>query len=153
MKSWWKESEMHFGVERMRKRRIWKAGCVLAMFLAVCTVLSVRIEKMMRIEVETVQGTVRRQELTEEMLLPKTCIRAEDGAEKVFVVIRQTGATGKQELRAVEKQVVVLGEEDGKAVVFPVSLLDEEGTGYLPVIAYSTYPVQEGDQVVLYEED
>ena len=40
----------------MRKKKVWIAGCTVFLLLIICTVLSLRIEKMMRIEVETVRA-------------------------------------------------------------------------------------------------
>lgn len=53
----------------MRKKKVWIAGCTVFLLLLICTVLSLRVEKMMRIEVETVSPI----QCTEEELIDMFC--------------------------------------------------------------------------------
>lgn len=139
---------MHFGVDNMRKKKIWNCGCAVLMFLVICTVLSIRIEKLMQMEVKTTRGTVRQGEEVKEILLPASAVKG-SGAGDSFVqyVEKERGVFGNTVWRVVERPVIYLGEENGYAVVPEANLTD--GIRVVDIIYYSTYPVREGDIVTV----
>ena len=63
----------------MRKKKVWIAGCTVFLLLIICTVLSLRIEKMMRIEVETVRAVQCEEEgMTDMVKIPLSCYKQEE---------------------------------------------------------------------------
>ena len=49
---------IHYGVDTMTKKKVWMSFWVVMILLLTCTVLSLWIEKMMRIEVVTMPGLI-----------------------------------------------------------------------------------------------
>ena len=67
----------------MRKKKVWIAGCTVFLLLVICTVLSLRIEKMMRIEVETVRAVQCEEEgMTDMVRIPLSCYKQEENGGK-----------------------------------------------------------------------
>lgn len=132
----------------MTKKKVWGWSCAVLMFLAICTVLSIRIETLMRTEVKTTRGMTRQGEEVREILLPATAVSGiESNNPFVQYVKKEKGIFGNPVWRVVDRPVIYLGEENGYAVVPEANLT--EGVSVVDVIYYSTYPVEEGEPVTV----
>lgn len=139
---------MHFGVDNMTKKRIWNLSCAVLMFLLICTVLSIRIEKLMQMEVKTSRGTMRQGKEVREILLPVSAvIRSKVGDSAVQYVQKEKGIFGNTVWRVVNRPVICLGEEKGYAVVPEANVT--EGTSVVDIIYYSTDSVRENELVTV----
>lgn len=130
----------------MTKKKVWIAGTVVLLLLLVCTVLSLRIEKWMRIEVEAVipvQG--KEEEIAQEARIPLSCYRTDDSSSVFFYLEERDGLFGK-EMTAVETENWALREEDDMAVINSSQGKDSSG-GWLQIVKKSTYPLKDGDVV------
>lgn len=129
----------------MSKDRVWKIGSAVLILLILCSVMSVRIQKMMRIEVVTTRGEEIRKDGKILVSLPAECIHYEDGSPVVYYVRKEKGLFLKE--WTVEKKYVLTEEEDGiKVLVAKEETLDEEGKR-MEIISYASHPVEEKDQV------
>lgn len=132
----------------MRKRKIWIAGCTVLLLLLVCTVLSLRIEKMMRIEVETVQSIRCTEQGMEDMSrIPISCYRKENGRSVLFFVEEKEGLFGK-ELVVEEEEHYPVMEEENMALIVESSIMDDQGKPR-NIVNYSIWPLEDGDVVVI----
>ena len=138
---------IRYGVDNMTKKKVWMSFCIVMIFLLTCTVLSIRIEKMMRIDVETCTAEV--DEETNTAKLPKSCYQFDEFESAVFCVEEKEGLFGK-ELVATKEEMAPMYEEDGYAVI-PSSFATEE-SGRLIIIQDATWSVEEGDVVVRRKE-
>ncbi len=78
----------------MRKKKVWIAGCTVFLLLVICTVLSLRIEKMMRIEVETVRAVQCEEEgMTDMVKIPLSCYKQEENGSFVLFFAERAGRT------------------------------------------------------------
>ena len=75
----------------MRKKKVWIAGCTVFLLLIICTVLSLRIEKMMRIEVETVRAVQCEEEgMTDMVKIPLSCLNRKR-MDLLFYFLQKSG--------------------------------------------------------------
>lgn len=136
----------------MKKKRVWIAGCTVFLLLLICTVLSLRIEKMMRIEVETVSGIpCLEEELKEYSRVPLSCFKEENGSMILFFLEEREGLFG-EELVAVKEENYPLMEEENMGFVVSSTLLDEQGKGR-KIVNYSAWPLKDGDVVMIAGEE
>lgn len=136
----------------MRKKKVWIAGCTVFLLLLICTVLSLRIEKMMRIEVETVSGIpCSEEELKDYSRVPLSCFKEENGSMVLFFLEEREGLFGK-ELVAVKEENYPLMEEKNMGFVVSSTLLDEQGKGKR-IVNYSAWPLKNGDVVMIAGEE
>ena len=74
----------------MEKKKVWIAGCMIFLLLLICTVLSLRIEKMMRIEVEIERGIPCSENGMENMSkIPLSCFKDENGSMYCFILKKE----------------------------------------------------------------
>ena len=79
----------------MRKKKVWIAGCTVFLLLLICTVLSLRVEKMMRIEVETVSPIqCTEEELIDMFTLPVSCFKEDEFGTALYYVEEREGLFG-----------------------------------------------------------
>lgn len=136
----------------MRKKKVWIAGCTVFLLLLICTVLSLRIEKMMRIEVETVSGIpCSEEELKDYSRVPLSCFKEENGSMVLFFLEEREGLFGK-ELVAVKEENYPLMEEKNMGFVVSSTLLDEQGKGRR-IVNYSAWPLKNGNVVMIAGEE
>lgn len=136
----------------MRKKKVWIAGCTVFLLLLICTVLSLRIEKMMRIEVETVSGIpCSEEELKDYSRVPLSCFKEENGSMVLFFLEEREGLFGK-ELVAVKEENYPLMEEKNMGFVVSSTLLDEQGKGR-GIVNYSAWPLKNGNVVMIAGEE
>lgn len=136
----------------MRKKKVWIAGCTVFLLLLICTVLSLRIEKMMRIEVETVNGIpCSEEELKDYSRVPLSCFKEENGSMVLFFLEEREGLFGK-ELVAVKEENYPLMEEKNMGFVVSSTLLDEQGKGRR-IVNYSAWPLKNGNVVMIAGEE
>lgn len=129
----------------MSKDRVWKIGSAVLILLVLCSVMSVRIQKMMRIEVVTTRGEEIRKDGKILVSFPAECIHYEGGSPVVYYVRKEKGLFLKE--WTVEKKYVLTEAEDGiKVLVSKEETLDEEGKR-MEIISYASHPVEEKDQV------
>lgn len=133
----------------MWKEKVWKIGSAVLLILLTCTVLSGRIQEMMYIRVWTVTGELRQEEEIQIAALPKTCIHDEDGP--VVYYLTQEEGIFHSEWKVAVKHVGVYDETEAEVLILAEDMKDASGR-YLNVIAYSAYPVEEGDVVVREEQ-
>ena len=137
-------------LRRMTKKRVWVAGCIVVMLILTCTVLSIRIEKLMRIEVEVADMTQTEEEKKNQLVeIPLSCYPTENLSFFYYIKERE-GLFGK-ELVAVSEESSPVYTEGDRAVLVDTRVMDKEGRP-LQIIAKSTYPLEENDLVVLAEE-
>ena len=81
----------------MKKKRVWIVGCTVFLLLLICTVLSLRIEKMMRIEVETVRGIpCPEEELQDYSRIPLSMLQERrNGSMVLFFLEEREGLFGE----------------------------------------------------------
>ena len=77
----------------MRKKKVWIAGCTVFLLLIICTVLSLRIEKMMRIEVETVRAVQCEEEGMTDMSKFRYLVINRKRMDLLFYFCRRAGRT------------------------------------------------------------
>lgn len=78
----------------MTKKKVWMSFCIVMILLLTFTVLSIRIEKMMRIDVETITAEVN--EETDTAKLPKSCYQFDEFKSAIFYVEEKEGLFGKE---------------------------------------------------------
>lgn len=128
----------------MTKKKVWMSFCIVMILLLTFTVVSIRIEKMMRIDVETITAEVN--EETDTAKLPKSCYQFDEFKSAIFYVEEKEGLFGK-ELVANRKEMPPMYEE-GDYVVIPSSYTTGESGGRLLIIQEATWPVEKGDVIV-----
>ena len=134
---------IRYGVDNMTKKKVWMSFCIVMISLLTFTVLSIRIEKMMRIDVETCTAEV--DEETDTAKLPKSCYQFDEFGSAVFYVEEKEGLFGK-ELVANRAEIPPMYEE-GEYAVIPSSFATGE-SGKMIMIADATWPIEKGDIVV-----
>ena len=136
----------------MKKKKVWTAGCAVFLLLLICTVLSLRIEKMMRIEVQTVGAIQCSEEGMEEMYtLPVPCFREEDFTTAFFSVEEREGLFGK-ELYVEKVEAYPMWEEGNKAYILSQWVRNDQGK-MRKIVNYSAWPLEDGDAVVIAGEE
>lgn len=139
---------IHYGVDAMTKKKVWMSFWIVMILLLTCTVLSLWVEKMMRIEVVTVPGII--DEETNTARIPKSCYQFDEWESAFFFLKEKEGLFGTE--LVVEKREKPPIYEEGKEAVLPYSdVFGETGTP-LQIISEATWPIQKGDVVVLKEE-
>lgn len=139
---------IHYGVDTMTKKKVWMSFWIVMILLLTCTVLSLWVEKMMRIEVVTVPGIM--DEETNTARIPKSCYQFDEWESAFFFVKEKEGLFGT-ELVVEKRENQPIYEEGGEAVLPSSDVLGETGTP-LEIISEATWPIQKGDVVVLKEE-
>ena len=146
----------------MEKKRVWMVFCTVMIILITCTVLSLRIENLMKLRVYTC-SVIKDEKLTLEFqnsmkeqvgLLPLSCYQWDEDSEyKIYYAEKRKGLFG-EEYVAAKKSVYVFEERDNKAVVRAEDALDEDGKS-LKIIsdASCSRDIREGDLLIIDEED
>lgn len=130
----------------MTKRKIWIAGNIVLIFLLTCTVLSLRVEKLMRMEVKIVEPIQTEEEqFAGEARIPLSCYQGDESQSAIFYVEEREGLFGK-EMVAVEQLNWPLREEGNLAVV-QSSQMRNQRDGWLKIVEQSSYPLEDGDLV------
>ena len=123
----------------MRKKKVWIAGCTVFLLLLICTVLSLRVEKMMRIEVETVSPIqCTEEELIDMFTLPVSCFKEDEFGTALYYVKDENAA--------------VMWEEGNKAYILSQSARNDQGK-LRKIVDYSAWPLEDGDAVVIAGEE
>lgn len=135
----------------MSKDRVWKIGSAVFILLILCSVMSVRIQKMMRIEVMTTRGEDIRKDGEMLVCLPAECVHYEDNSTVVYYVKEEKGLFFK-EWTVEKKYLLVEGEDGAHILVGKEETLDEEGKS-MEIISYASHPVKEKDQVTKAETE
>lgn len=146
----------------MEKKRVWMGFCTVMIILMTCTVLSLRIENLMKLRVDTC-SVIKDEKLTPEFqnsmeeqvgLLPLSCYQWDEDSEyKIFYAEKREGLFG-EEYVAAEKSVYVFEERDNKAVVRSEDALDEDGKSLKIISGVScSRDICEGDLLIIDEED
>ena len=110
----------------MMKKKTWNAGCMILISLMICTILSNRIEKWIRIH--------------------KSCYNTD--TNMIFYLAEQEGVFGTKFL-AFSKAVDPLSIT-ADSILLPEDK-DEKGQ-LLQIIKWSTYPLKDGDEVTIDQE-
>lgn len=146
----------------MEKKRVWMVFCTVMIILMTCTVLSLRIENLMKLRVDTC-SVIKDEKLTLEFqnsmkeqvgLLRLSCYQWDEDSEyKIYYAEKREGLFGKEYVAA-KKSVYVFEERDNKAVVRAEDALDEDGKS-LKIIsgASCSRDIREGDLLIIDEED
>lgn len=130
----------------MTKKKVWMAGTVVLILLAICTILSLRVEKLMRIEVEVVKpGQSEEEKLVEEARIPLSCYQKEEYSSTFFYLEEREGLFGK-EMVAVKTQNWPLREDGETAVIVDSQGKDMNGN-WLQIVSESVYPLEDGDVI------
>ena len=146
----------------MEKKRVWMVFCTVMIILMTCTVLSLRIENLMKLRVYTC-SVIKDEKLTLEFqnsmkeqvgLLPLSCYQWDEDSEyKIYYAEKRKGLFG-EEYVAAEKSVYVFEERDNKAVVRSEDALDEDGKSLKIISGVScSRDICEGDLLIIDEED
>lgn len=146
----------------MEKKRVWMVFCTVMIILMTCTVLSLRIENLMKLRVDTC-SIIKDEKLTLEFqnsmkeqvgLLPLSCYQWDEDSEyKIYYAEKREGLFGKEYVAA-KKSVYVFEERDNKAVVRAEDTLDEDGKSLKIISDVScTRDIREGDLLMIDEED
>lgn len=148
----------------MEKKRVWMAFCTVMILLLTSTVLSLRIENLMKLRAKTCV-VIEDEELTREHeawsgdkerigRLPLSCYQwDEDSMYEVFYVERREGLFG-EEFVAVKKAVHPLYEDGDEAVVLRNNGLGSDGILLKFVSEVScSREIREGDLLIVGEED
>lgn len=124
------------------KRRVFKIGCGVLLFLGICTVLSIRIQEMMRCEVMTVRGSRLSEAGCEE--IPLSAVVWEDGMSRLYYIRQEEGIFEKEWI-VYEKAVTVVAESDHSVSVLPEDVMADGK--YVDIVYWSVYPVEVGESV------
>ena len=146
----------------MEKKRVWMVFCTVMIILMTCTVLSLRIEKLMKLRVYTC-SVIKDEKLMLEFqnsmkeqvgLLPLSCYQWDEDSEyKIYYAEKRKGLFG-EEYVAAKKSVYVFEERDNKAVVRAEDALDEDGKSLKIISDVScSRDIREGDLLIIDEED
>ena len=146
----------------MEKKRVWMVFCTVMIILMTCTVLSLRIENLMKLRVYTC-SVIKDEKLTLEFqnsmkeqvgLLPLSCYQWDEDSEyKIYYAEKRKGLFG-EEYVAAKKSVYVFEERDNKAVVRAEDALDEDGKSLKIISDVScSRDIREGDLLMIDEED
>lgn len=146
----------------MEKKRVWMVFCTVMIILMTCTVLSLRIEKLMKLRVYTC-SVIKDEKLTPKFqnsmkeqvgLLPLSCYQWDEDSEyKIYYAEKRKGLFG-EEYVAAKKSVYVFEERDNKAVVRAEDALDEDGKSLKIISDVScSRDIREGDLLIIDEED
>ena len=146
----------------MEKKRVWMVFCTVMIILMTCTVLSLRIENLMKLRVDTC-SVIKDEKLTLEFqnsmkeqvgLLPLSCYQWDEDSEyKIYYAEKRKGLFG-EEYVAAKKSVYVFEERDNKAVVRAEDALDEDGKSLKIISDVScSRDIREGDLLIIDEED
>lgn len=137
----------------MRKKKVWIAGCTVFLLLLICTVLSLRVEKMMRIEVETVSPIqCTEEELIDMFTLPVSCFKEDEFGTALYYVEEQEGLFGKELYVVKDENAAVMWEEGNKAYILSQSARNDQGK-LRKIVDYSAWPLEDGDAVVIAGEE
>ena len=129
----------------MRKKKVWIAGCTVFLLLVICTVLSLRIEKMMRIEVETVRAVQCEEEgMTDMVKIPLSCYKQEENGSFVLFF-------GKEWVVQKEESDPLM--EEGNMSLVPKSSVFDDQLRPRKIVNYSTWPLEDDDVVVIAGEE
>lgn len=146
----------------MEKKRVWMVFCTVMIILMTCTVLSLRIENLMKLRVYTC-SVIKDEKLMLEFqnsmkeqvgLLPLSCYQWDEDSEyKIYYAEKRKGLFG-EEYVAAKKSVYVFEERDNKAVVRAEDALDEDGKSLKIISDVScSRDIREGDLLIIDEED
>ena len=146
----------------MEKKRVWMVFCTVMIILMTCTVLSLRIENLMKLRVYTC-SVIKDEKLTLEFqnsmkeqvgLLPLSCYQWDEDSEyKIYYAEKRKGLFG-EEYVAAKKSAYVFEERDNKAVVRAEDALDEDGKSLKIISDVScSRDIREGDLLIIDEED
>lgn len=146
----------------MEKKRVWMVFCTVMIILMTCTVLSLRIENLMKLRVYTC-SVIKDEKLTLEFqnsmkeqvgLLPLSCYQWDEDSEyKIYYAEKRKGLFGEEYIAA-KKSVYVFEERDNKAVVRAEDALDEDGKSLKIISDVScSRDIREGDLLIIDEED
>lgn len=146
----------------MEKKRVWMVFCTVMIILMTCTVLSLRIENLMKLRVYTC-SVIKDEKLTLEFqnsmkeqvgLLPLSCYQWDEDSEyKIYYAEKRKGLFG-EEYVAAKKSVYVFEERDNKAVVRAEDALDEDGKSLKIISGVScSRDIREGDLLIIDEKD
>lgn len=146
----------------MEKKRVWMVFCTVMIILMTCTVLSLHVENLMKLRVDTC-SVIKDEKLTLEFqngmeeqvgLLPLSCYQWDEDSEyKIFYAEKREGLFG-EEYVAAEKSVYVFEERDNKAVVRIKDALDEDGKSLKIISGVScSRDIREGDLLIIDEKD
>ena len=137
----------------MRKKKVWIAGCTVFLLLVICTVLSLRIEKMMRIEVETVRAVQCEEEgMTDMVKIPLSCYKQEEnGSFVLFFAEEREGLFGKEWVVQKEESDPLM--EEGNMALVPKSSVCDDQLRPRKIVNYSTWPLEDDDVVVIAGEE
>lgn len=132
----------------MTKKKVWMYFCIVLIVLLTFTVISVRVESMMRIDVETVTGEI--DDETSTAKIPKSCYQFDEYASMFFYVEEREGLFGTELVVASQERSPLY--EEGDDVVLPSSDVESERGGTLDIISEATWPIKKGDVIVLRDE-
>ena len=146
----------------MEKKRVWMGFCTVMIILMTCTVLSLRIENLMKLRVYTC-SVIKDEKLTLEFqnsmkeqvgLLSLSCYQWDEDSEyKIYYAEKRKGLFGEEYVSA-KKSVYVFEERDNKAVVRAEDALDEDGKSLKIISDVScSRDIREGDLLIIDEED
>lgn len=146
----------------MEKKRVWMAFCTVMIILMTCTVLSFRIENLMKIDVNTCMVikdeklTLEYQSRMEEQIgyLPLSCYQWDEDSEfTVYYAEKREGLFG-EEFVAAKKAVYMIDEKDDKAIVIAKDTLDADGKPLKIIRDVScSRNIREGDLLVVDQKD
>lgn len=146
----------------MEKKRVWMAFCTAMIILMTCTVLSFRIENLMKLDVNTCtvikdeKLTLEYQSRMEEQIgyLPLSCYQWDEDSEfTVYYAEKREGLFG-EEFVAAKKAVYMIDEKDDKAIVIAKDTLDADGKPLKIIRDVScSRNIREGDLLVVDQKD
>ncbi|MCI9340790.1 MAG: hypothetical protein HFG94_09120 [Dorea sp.] len=131
----------------MEKKRVWKSGCCIGIFLMVCTLLSYKVESLMALPVRTTGGTIQSGDQGEEIVLPQKAVTKREEANVIQMTEKVTGKFGDTELRVKEYWVNDISEEE-EWISFGMWELPQSGSDGRDIICDWIYPLREGETVV-----
>lgn len=124
----------------MRKKRVWKTGCAVFLILAMCTVFSSVIQKVMSISVWTMRAEIYDESGSKQLELPKGCVYETDTGPAVFLVKKKEGIF-RQEWEVEEEMIMILDESE-REVIVQGDLLEGKD-----IVYYSSWPLMAGETV------
>lgn len=130
-----------------RKRKIVKITAVLFLLLSACTVLSARVEELMRARVYAMKpGSGKVNGVYYEHTVPASCVEEENGESYVMEIYEREGIFGLE--RYVEKEMVtVLDRDAGKVAV------EEELFSETSLAGYPSHRLKDQEKVEVMEDE
>lgn len=130
----------------MTKKKVWIAGNIVLVLLLLCTVLSFRVEKLMRNEAEIVTPIQSEEEKNaQEAKIPLACYQADDSSSAFFYLEEREGLFGPETV-AVRQENWPLREEGDMAVIND-SQGKNDSDRWFRIVETSVYPMKDGEVV------